>query len=180
LIYAYSYQEPMTEVIRALKFRGADFLGRDLAAALAELHGEAFATCHLVTAVPLSWRRLLQRGYNQAEAIARPLAAELGMLCPRLLSRRHSSRQSALSRRSRLRNPGLRFEARSPVTGRRVLLVDDVLTTGATLAGAAQALRAAGALAVVGTVAARTPRRREATLPTGVGPETLTAPREGS
>lgn len=157
LVYAFCYQEPLTEVVRALKFRGADFLGRDLAVKLAERHREELAECHLVTPVPLSWRRLLRRGYNQAEAIARPLAQRLGRPCLRLLRRRHRQRQTGLSRRHRLSNPRLSFQCRQELKGLRVLLVDDVLTTGATLAAAAAALKAAGAASVVGAVAARTP-----------------------
>ena len=120
----------------------------------------------LVVPVPLHWRRRLARGFNQAERIARPLAACLGVAYGSALRRRRATRaQARLGRAERLANPAGAFAVRhSPFPGRRlrldgarVLLVDDVATTGATLEAAARALRVAGAESVTAVAVARTP-----------------------
>jgi ComF family protein len=142
--------------VRALKFRGGEFLATPLAHALAACCRADSAD--VVTAVPLAWPRLLRRGYNQAEALARPLATSLGLPYRALLRRRPRPRQSHLTRPERARNVLGAFRARGCLRpGVRVLLVDDVLTTGATLGAAASALRRAGASAVLAAVVARTP-----------------------
>lgn len=115
--------------------------------------------------MPLSRQRLGERGFNQAWELARGLHRLGGCRAqadPRLLLRlRETPPQSALDRQARLRNlqgvfmvDPLRSHA---LAGRQVLLVDDVMTTGASLAAAAQALQDAGAAGVTGVVLARTP-----------------------
>jgi ComF family protein len=160
LLALWSYQPPLDEVILGLKFRRLDYLGGHLAAALADAMGEELAVCDAVVPVPLHWRRRLARGYNQAERIARPLADRLGRPLVAALARRHATPpQSRLGRAGRLVNLDRAFTVRKPgkVGGLRLLLVDDVATTGATLEAAAAALRAAGAASVTAVVAGRTP-----------------------
>jgi ComF family protein len=113
----------------------------------------------LLLPMPLSDQRLRQRGFNQALALARQLApakADAGML--RRL--RDTPAQSALPRAARLRNVrgvfGVVPSKRSDIEGRRVVLVDDVMTSGASLFAAARALREAGAVHITGLVFART------------------------
>jgi len=169
---AWSYDGAIGEVVRALKFRRLDYLGAHLARDLRELaagDGEAF---DLVVPVPLHWLRRWRRGYNQAERIARPLARLLGVPCAEVLRRRRATRpQIGLAREERLANPRGAFalgSGRGPagrrwrrrLEGGRVLLVDDVVTTGATLRAAAEVLRRAGAREVVAVAAARTPVER--------------------
>jgi ComF family protein len=147
-------------VVRGLKFGRLDYLGRHLAMALAERLSDRLSGFDLVVPVPLNWRRRLARGYNQAEQIARPLAARLGLPCVPALSRRRATPpQSLLGRDERLVNLRKAFRAPKPerVRGLHVLLVDDVATTGATLDAAAEALKRAGAAAVTALVAGRTP-----------------------
>jgi len=153
------YAPPLDRAVVALKFRGEIALGRAFAALAAPLvrAGPAPAP-ELVCAVPLSGPRLAARGYNQALAIAAPLARELGLpLAPALLARtRDTVAQSTLELDARARNLDGAFVALQAARGRRVLVVDDVMTSGATLAAAASALRSAGARHVANLVVART------------------------
>jgi ComF family protein len=109
--------------------------------------------------VPLHPSRLAERGYNQSSLLARRVARHLGApFAPLALARaRDTPKQATLDREARLANVAGAFRVREPtrVYGRAVLLVDDVSTTGATLAACAQALQAAGASAVATAVLAR-------------------------
>ena len=112
----------------------------------------------LVAPVPLHWRRLLRRRYNQSAELARRIGGIAGRpVVPDLLVRRRATAPQAGSRDARAANQADAFalRRRCEVTGRRVLLVDDVLTTGATLSGCAEALRGAGAAGVDVLVLAR-------------------------
>ncbi|MDH0863200.1 ComF family protein [Mitsuaria sp. GD03876] len=116
----------------------------------------------LIVPVPLSIERLRERGYNQAHEIARrlalPAAERQSRLCAATLLRvRHTGQQAQLPLDERRRNLRGAFAVVKPVRGLRVALVDDVMTSGATLHEAAIALRRAGAADVQAWVAARTP-----------------------
>lgn len=159
LLALWHYQPPLDRVIHGLKFHRLDYLGGHLARCLAEELEAEMGRLDLVVPVPLHWRRRLARGYNQAEEIARPLATLLGLPLLRGLRRvRPTPPQTALSRRARLTNPRRAFRAQrgTLLAGKRVLLVDDVVTTAATLNAAAGALRRAGAEEVVALAVART------------------------
>jgi ComF family protein len=156
--------------VRALKFRGLDYLGAHLGAELVSVVGELGGGWDVVVPVPLHWRRRWRRGYNQADRIARSLAARLGVPCRAALRRRRATRpQVGLPRTERLLNPRGAFAPRRrsvfgagpaadrSLAGRRVLLVDDVVTSGGTMGAAAEALLAAGAERVAGVAVARTP-----------------------
>jgi ComF family protein len=160
LLALWSYQPPLDAVVQGLKFRRLDYLGGHLAAALVKALESRLAGFDRVVPVPLHWRRQLTRGYNQAERIARPLAGLLGLPCVSALSRRRATPpQSLLGKADRMANLRKAFRVPRPerVRGLRILLVDDVATTGATLDAAASALRHAGAAAVTALVAGRTP-----------------------
>jgi ComF family protein len=112
--------------------------------------------------VPLYWRRRLQRGFNQAELLARGLSRRTGIPVVRALSRlRPTPAQAGLSNSARRQNVSQAFRARG-VQGKRILLIDDVMTTGATAASCAAALKQAGARRVSLLTVARVDRRMEA------------------
>ena len=151
------YAPPVDAMIAALKFHNRLDLGRAfgllLAERLAHWQGDA------VVALPLSPERLRERGYNQAEEIARPLARQLRrpLLRDALLRSRHCASQQGLRLAQRRTNVRGAFAAGVAAAGRDLLLVDDVLTSGSTLDAAAAALKRAGARSVTNGVVARTP-----------------------
>ncbi len=154
------YAPPLDRLIHAMKF------GSDLAAARAlgkllaiRVHANADAKPQLLVAVPLAPARLATRGYNQSEAIARALARSLGIPLVRngLLRIRETAAQSSLALAGRSANLHDAFSAATRFDDRVVGLVDDVMTSGATLQAIACILKQAGARRVVNLVAARTP-----------------------
>lgn len=155
------YAFPWDGLIAAFKFHDQVELAAPLAARLVGALADAAAWPDLVVPVPLAPERLAERGYNQAWELARRVAASLGKPAnPHALARLlDGPAQAALGRRERARNLRGAFVVNAPatITGRRVALVDDVLTTGATAAEASRALRRAGASAVHLWVLARTP-----------------------
>jgi ComF family protein len=160
LLALWLYRDPLDVVIQGLKFGRLDYLGRHLAVALEEELGDRLAGFDAVVPVPLHWWRRIARGYNQAERIARPLADRLHLpLLPALRRSRLTRAQTSLGRDARVANLRRAFRVPRPgrVRGLRLLLVDDVATTGATLDAAAEALVRAGADGVTAVVAGRTP-----------------------
>ncbi len=164
----WSYEPPLDAVILALKFRQLEFLGQQLADGLHSVLMEAqVQEIDVVVPIPLHWHRRVARGYNQAEAIARPLARRLGLPQVRALRRHRWTRPQALlgrgQRRANLRRAfALRAHHADRIEGQRVLLVDDVLTTGSTLENAARCLRQGGAGSVIALTAGRTPAAPDA------------------
>ena len=152
-VAALAYRFPADALVHALKFRGELALAPLLAALLAERVATDEVDC--LVPVPLSAERLRSRGYNQAVEIGRHLGARLELdACER---RRDAPPQAGLDREARRRNVCGAFECRRSFAGARVAVVDDVMTTGATLDALAAALKDAGALQVVNWVVCRTP-----------------------
>lgn len=153
------YAPPLDRLVQALKFRGelalAGALGSRMAPLLAPLAHELDA----LVPVPLAAGRIAGRGFNQSAAIAGRIAGILRVrVRTDLLTReRETPAQSGLALAGRLANLDGAFQASPAADGLRVALVDDVMTSGATLEAAARALKAAGAASVVNLVAARTP-----------------------
>ena len=143
---AYAYTEGVRQRVYALKYGGArklgEAMGRDMAANARALDGTP-----VLVPVPLHWSRRWARGYNQAETLARGLAGQCGLpIEPKLLTRARRTRSNAsLDHSDRMSNVQGAFVLRGDVRGRRILLIDDVLTTGSTVSQCAGALRAGGA-----------------------------------
>jgi ComF family protein len=148
---ALAYDFPADALVHALKFRGELALAPLLAGLLADkVRGERVD--HVVP-VPLSAARLRRRGYNQAVEIARHLGkVDIG-LCERT---RDAPPQMELPYAERQRNVRGAFRCTRTLIGAKVAVVDDVMTTGATLDEMARTLKAAGAVQVVNWVIART------------------------
>jgi ComF family protein len=156
-VAALAYEFPADALIQALKFRGELALAPVLGALLAARLPRG-ARPDYVLPVPLSAARLRARGFNQALEIARTVAAAAGApLAPRLAERRRdTAAQFELSLAERERNVRGAFGCDAALDGAEVALVDDVMTTGATLDELAGALKRAGAARVVNWVVART------------------------
>ncbi len=168
-VAAVDYDFPWSGAIAAFKFRGALEWAAPLSRLLADaVAADAQARVDLVTAVPLSAARWRERGYNQAWEVARRVARAHGLstCSDALLRLRDTPHQVQLDRQQRDANlrgafmPGGARE-RAHLQGRRVALVDDVLTTGVTANAAARCLREAGAAEVQVWVLARTERTHD-------------------
>lgn len=166
-IVAVDYAPPMDQLILALKFGGRLSMAPLFAGMLqkAVTAGGPFALPALLTAVPLGRTRLMERGFNQALEIARPLSRSLGIaLDARLVARFRDTQAQALlhpdERRKNMRGafiiPGASIEK---VRGAHIGLVDDVVTTGETLNELAATLKRFGAARVTNFVFAKTPQK---------------------
>ena len=153
-----SYDGRLRLIIHALKYDKRRSLARRLASLMRERGADVLAGADCLVPVPLHWRRLHLRGFNQAA----DLAAGVGLPVARVLRRVRPTRpQAELPASRRYRNlrgafaPARRRGLRREVAGKCVVLVDDVVTTGATLDGCARALKAGGAREVRALTVAR-------------------------
>lgn len=144
------YNHFLKEVIAQYKFRG-DYV-------LAKIFVEAFKEklsqldVDILVPIPLSEERLQERGFNQAAAVI----VESGLIPQELLKRVHSEKQSKKSRSERIHVPQVfRMEPEIDLTGKRVVLIDDIYTTGSTLRHAAKLLKAGGAESIQALTLAR-------------------------
>ena len=145
--YAYVYHGAAAGIVQRLKYYGvgqlASFMGTDMVRAYRFLEPTG-ADC--VACVPMHKKRRKRRGYNHAELLARDVAARLNLPYVDALERTRNTRQQARlddhARRVNLRGA---FQVSTSVAGRRIILVDDVCTTGSTARECAKALKSAGA-----------------------------------
>lgn len=154
------YQGPLRHLCLLLKRRPNAWLARWLADLLIAARGEALAGLAgaRVVPIPLHWRRRLGRGYDQADALASRLARRLRLTRSHALRRlRATATLARLGRTERLEvmRDAFGIRPKTDLEGRTILLVDDILTTGATTGAAARALKKAGAARVVVAVIGR-------------------------
>lgn len=160
-VAAVPYDYPWSSLVIEFKFHGRPQWAHGLAMLIrhAPWAEPALENADLVLPIPLARDRLLQRGFNQALELAKALAPEK-VRADWLLRIRDTPAQSLLARVDRMRNLELAFaiapERVDAIRGRRIVLVDDVMTTGATLHELARVLRQAGAARIQAWVLART------------------------
>ena len=160
--YCYGqYEGALRDLIHLYKYAGVETLADPISGYMAAALPRDLAF-DAITPVPLHWRRQWQRGFNQSDLLARGLSRRTGIPVSRLLRRSHpTSVQAGLSNSNRRQNVAHAFGCRrtSQITGKRILLVDDVMTTGSTGAACALVLKRAGARRVTLLTAARVDRR---------------------
>jgi ComF family protein len=142
------YQGPLRDALLALKFRGIRALSRPLAElVLAQCATAVSADVDALVPVPLAQARERERGFNQARLVADRLGPQLGVPVRAgwLARARDTTPQTDLSASARRANVAGAFVASSSASGRHIVVVDDVFTTGATVSECTRALRSAGA-----------------------------------
>ncbi|RKD22099.1 hypothetical protein BEP19_13600 [Ammoniphilus oxalaticus] len=157
---AVQYNDKMKEMISLYKFRGLELLAASLALFLEQAYRTHYTELHFdaITFVPLHEKRLQERGFNQAEQLARILGKRVNIPVYSLLTRiRYTEKQSKKGRQARLEVLGESFAALpippSSPSIKRVLLVDDIYTTGSTLNQCAKILADQGLLVYTLTIA---------------------------
>lgn len=162
-ITAVDYLAPIDRIVMALKYGGKPGIGRPCADAIWTALKQHHSLPDLLCPVPLGPKRLAQRGYNQALELARPLSqmSAIPLHAALMVRVRETEAQAMLAARLRHRNIKSAFtlmpEAIPLVSGAHVGVIDDVMTTGATLAEVAATLKRFGASRVTNIVFARTP-----------------------
>lgn len=160
--YCYGvYDGALRKLIHLFKYSRVRSLDKHLSAylALALPRGREFDA---VVPVPLHWRKRWARGFNQSELLARFIAQRYSLsVVPALRRRQATAAQAGLTNAARRQNVAHAFAMRAGgrVDGKRILLIDDVMTTGATAAACARVLRRAGAVSVTLVALARVDRR---------------------
>ena len=159
-----AYEGNLRALIHLYKYSRIKTLARPLAGLLARV-APRDRRFDAIVPVPLHWRRQWQRGFNQSELLATGLARRLGIPSLKALRRaRPTPAQAGLSNAGRRRNVAAAFRMRRgySVSGKSILLVDDVMTTGSTAAACALTLKRAGATKVALIAIARVDRRMDA------------------
>ena len=155
-----SYEASLQQLVHLFKYAKVESLAHPLSRFLLQAL-PLDANFDLVMAMPMHWRKRWQRGFNQAELLAHPVARRYGMPLAKALRRtRYTKSQAGLSETERRANLRGSFKVDHPerIAGKRILLIDDVFTTGSTLRAAAAVLKAAGAAHVSALTLARVDR----------------------
>ncbi len=159
LCYApFQYKDEVRASLHRYKFGGAAAYGPIYADFILKSIDENPISCDIISWVPLSPKRYRKRGYDQAEIIARALAEKLGLPCEKLLVKiKDNPKQSSIGNRERRKAnvAGVyRCASENMVSGKRLLIIDDIVTSGATLAECAAVLRKSGCIEVYAAAAA--------------------------
>lgn len=157
---AFHYRAEAAELMLRFKLDGAKYLASFFAVHMADVYFREGWACDAVCYVPMRKRDSFARGYNQAKLLAHTVSGFIGVpVADALRKIKKARRQSALHYSERQENVRGVYEAvKDPaVTGRKVLLIDDILTTGATVSACAAALKAAGAESVYALTACSVP-----------------------
>lgn len=152
------FDSPVQNALHTMKYRRNLGMGDALARQMADFVRSLRWQVDMLVPVPLSKKRLKQRGYNQVALVARPLAYELGLpyVPAALMKIRETRSQVGLTASQRRENVSKAYQARAEIVKRKsVLLVDDVATTGSTIQAGAEALLSAGAREVYAVTIAR-------------------------
>ncbi len=153
------YVEPVRASLLRYKFGGLTMYAEIYGEFLSKCIDENGISCDSITWVPLSRRRLRKRGYDQARLLAEALSGRTGLPCEAMLVKVRNNRVQSTVGKAAQRKENVRdaYSALSGagIEGKRVLLVDDIVTTGSTLSECAKVLEKAGAKAVVGLTVAR-------------------------
>ena len=165
MIAAVSFTGRARNIVLGWKYRNRRAVSRHLAGLIVNrlIAERVHHDVDVVTWAPTSGKRRRERGFDQGELLARSVARQLRVPCRRLLDRNGSNAQTGRARAERLQGPT--FVARPGIDGARVLVVDDVVTTGSTLGAAAAALNDRGAVARLAAIASTPDRRREEAAP---------------
>lgn len=166
-----SYEGPLKKLIHLFKYGKVESLSPPLGQLLLralprDLHFDQ------VMAMPMHWRKRWERGFNQADLLAAPVARRLGLkLSANLCRQRYTKSQAGLDEQERQKNLKGSFSVRRPdqVKAKHILLIDDVFTTGATLRAAARALKEAGTAHVSVLTLARVDRRMSQSISAPLG-----------
>lgn len=160
-VYSYgSYEGTLRELVHLFKYSGMRPLSRTFGRFLTQALPRE-TSFDVIVPMPLHWLKQWQRGFNQADLLAREIGKKWGVPVRNVIRRkRATSPQAGLTNAKRRANVRGAFKiARGDLQGRRVLLVDDVVTTGATASACARVLKRAGAAHVALLALARTDRR---------------------
>lgn len=157
--FYFTKKSSLQHTLHAFKYSGKKLLGIYLGKLMAEeiLQGQRFQTVDLIVPLPLFWSREKKRGYNQSQVLSEGMAGVLSLpvLSKAVQRRQLTSTQTKKTRIERWRNMENKFLVSDPsaVKGKHVLLVDDIITTGATLEACAQVLHEAGATVSIAALA---------------------------
>ena len=176
-VYSFgSYEGTLRKLIQLYKYGRIRTLARPLGRYLRSALPDD-ARFDLIVPVPLHWRKRWRRGFNQSDLLARDVARRTGLPVSRAVRRvKPAPPQAGLSNAQRRANVAGAFAVRRPVAGLRVLLIDDVMTTGATASACARALKRARAARVTLLTLARVDRRLQASGRFASLPELSTLP----
>ena len=160
---AFLYQSPIDTLIHNFKHNGNQAIGRAMGELFTQAIRNHYQSHHLsrpqaVVAVPMHWRKQWQRGFNQADILCDHISKAFSMTHLDIVKRLHSGpEQKNLTRKQRLHNLKNCFTVKQTLNGEHIAIVDDVMTTGATVNTLAKALKDAGAGEITVWVLARTP-----------------------